>query len=97
MVVTLEYLAGAFDSVSHSRLPHNLRKRKIPVWIIGWVKSFLTGRQTTLAIYRQTTEAYRHSSRISCITYFVSYLFYNADLLDLCERPGTRVKNRGYC
>lgn len=41
-------VAGAFDTVSHSRLLHNLRKHRIPNWIICWVESFLTDRTTTL-------------------------------------------------
>lgn len=30
-------VAGSFDTVSHQRLIHNLRKRKIPEWITNWV------------------------------------------------------------
>ena len=33
-------VSGAFDTVSHPMLLHNLRKRKIPQWIATWVGSF---------------------------------------------------------
>ena len=48
-------VAGVFDTVSHQRLTHNLRKRKIPKWITDWLNSFLNDRSTTLAINRKAT------------------------------------------
>lgn len=33
-------VAEAFDTVSHPRLIHNLRKRKNPEWITSWINSF---------------------------------------------------------
>lgn len=80
-------IAGAFDTVSHQRLTHNLRKRKIPEWIANWVQSFLDNRRTTLAIHPQMTDEFAvqtgipQGSPISPIL----YLFYNADLLEICE------------
>lgn len=91
-------VAGAFDSVSHRRLIHNLRKRKISQWITMWVESFLSNRSTTLAIYRQVTEVFEvrtgipQRSPISPIL----YLFYNADLLDICNRSGTQSSGLGF-
>ena len=51
-------VAGAFDTVSHQRLIHNLRKRKIPKWITDWTESFLSERRTTLTIQRRTTDVF---------------------------------------
>jgi hypothetical protein len=34
-------VSGAFDNVSHARLLHNLRKWRIPLRVVQWVKSFL--------------------------------------------------------
>lgn len=39
-------ISGAFDNVSHQRLLHNLRQKRIPMWIIEFVKSFLEERTT---------------------------------------------------
>ena len=48
-------VAGAYDTVTHRRLIHNLRKTKIPKWITDWVNSFLNERSTTLAIHSRVT------------------------------------------
>ena len=91
-------VAGAYDTVSHRRLIHNLRKRKIPNRITDWVDSFLNGRSTTLAIHSRVTGIFEvrtgipQGSPISPIL----YLFYNADLLDICERPGTNTSALGF-
>ena len=37
---------------------------------------------------------YRNSARISF--FFLLYLFYNADLLDICNRPGTNAAGMGF-
>ena len=36
-------VTGAFDNVSHVRLLHNLRKRRIDLRIVKWIRSFLEG------------------------------------------------------
>ena len=91
-------VAGAYDTVSHRRLIHNLRKRKIPKWITDWVDSFLNERSTTLAIHSRVIDIFEvrtgipQGSPISPIL----YLFYNADLLEICERPGTNTNAIGF-
>ena len=91
-------VAEAFDTVSHERLIHDLRKRKIPIWITNWTESFLKERNTTMTINGRYTTAFRvrtgipQGSSISPIL----YLFYNADLLDICERPETKVNDLGF-
>lgn len=37
-------VAGAYDNVSHKRLLHNLRKRRIPPQLVGWVRDLLKDR-----------------------------------------------------
>src|SRR6266480_335715 len=39
-------LAGAFDKVVHERVLHSLRARKVPEWIVRYIKSFLTEGHT---------------------------------------------------
>ena len=91
-------VAGAFDTVSHERLIHNMRKRKIPIWITNWIESFLENRYTTLTINGRCTDSFRvrtgipQGSPISPIL----YLFYNADLLDLCNRSSTKANGFGF-
>jgi hypothetical protein len=58
-------VAGAFDRVSHARLVHNLRKRKIPEAIVRWVEDFLKDRYTEIRIADFTLEKSRVDADIS--------------------------------
>jgi hypothetical protein len=39
-----------FDTMTHRRLTHNLRKCRILLWIVNWIDSFLVDRRITLII-----------------------------------------------
>lgn len=60
--------------------------------------SFLKDRSTTLAIHQKTTEQFEvrtgipQSSPLSPIL----YLFDHADLLEICDRPGTNTSALGF-
>ena len=88
-------VAGAFNNVHHERLLHNMKKRKVPRYIVRWAKSFLEGRGTRLRFNgieseRMCTNAgVPQGSPISPIL----YLLYNADLLDI---PSTRGLSLGF-
>lgn len=91
-------VAGAFDNVSHIRLLHNLRKRRIPTRIINWTQSFLKDRESCLS-FDGSTSAMRpvHSgvpqgSPVSPIL----FLFFNADLLEECEALGLKASAIGF-
>ncbi|EGU72833.1 hypothetical protein FOXB_16658, partial [Fusarium oxysporum f. sp. conglutinans Fo5176] len=79
-------VSGAFDNISHARLLHNLRKRRIDERTVKWIGSFLRPRLTKLSIDGFTSEPYRletgepQGSNLSPIL----YLFYNADLIEKC-------------
>ena len=47
---------GAFNHVSHPRLIHNLRMKGLPAWVIRWVESFLTNRETSLTLNYKISE-----------------------------------------
>lgn len=80
-------VSKAFDRVSHVRLAHNLRKRRVPESLVRWVTDFLSNRRTEVKIndYILPESAISvgipQGSPISPIL----YLFYNADLLESCE------------
>ncbi|KAJ6439009.1 reverse transcriptase [Purpureocillium lavendulum] len=90
MVASLLLLdvSGAFDNISHRRLLHNLRKRRVDEKTVRWIASFLGERQTELSIDGFQSEPYKlttgepQGSPLSPIL----YLFYNADLLDRCNQ-----------
>jgi hypothetical protein len=88
----------AFDTILHERLIHDLRKRKISKWIIDWVINFLQNRTTTLTMNRKVivsfsmrTENFQKSSLS-----FVFYLFYNVDLLKMCDKFEINTKSLKY-
>jgi hypothetical protein len=82
-------IAGAFDTVNHIRLLDNLRKKRIPLWFVRMVKSFLTERTTTLLVDgeesapRQLAAGVPQGSPLSPIL----FLFYNAPLLEAAYQP----------
>jgi Reverse transcriptase (RNA-dependent DNA polymerase) len=84
-------ISGAFDTVVPLRLLDVLRKKGIPGWIIRWVRSFLSERQTTISISGHQSTLHRvpggapQGSPLSLIL----FLFYNAELMSLCSGPRT--------
>ena len=79
-------VSGAFDNVSHRRLLHNLRKRKVNEQMVKWIASFLSNSSTRIAMDGFTSDKYaietgiKQGSPLSPIL----YIFYNADLIDTC-------------
>ena len=72
-------ISGAFDTVNSTRLLDILRKKGLPGWAVRWI---------TLVIQGSETEAFPvlagvpQGSPLSPIL----FLFYNSELLDLCQR-----------
>ncbi|KAI7191628.1 hypothetical protein KC316_g5942 [Hortaea werneckii] len=68
-------ISGAFDNVSHERLIHNLRNARLPRWVGEYIRSFLTGRTTTLMLgtyedrVRSTTSGIPQGSTLSPILF----------------------------
>ena len=91
-------VARAFPTVNHARLIHNLRKKRVPDWIVKWVISFVDDRSSTLSFLGRTTEVLPirtglpQGSPMSPIL----YLFFNAGLLELIERSNVRATAIGF-
>jgi len=82
-------VAGAFNYVHHKRLIDNMKKRKVPAFIVRWVESFLQDRSTRLLFNAVESEEICTNAGVpqgSPISPLL-YMFYNADLLEI---PGDR-------
>ena len=84
-------ISGAFDNVSHDRLIWVLRKKGFPLWILEFIRNFLTGRKTRLAFdgyesdWIPTDTGIPQGSNLSPIL----FLFYISKLLeDLLQLDG---------
>lgn len=91
-------VSGAFDKVSHERLLHNLRKRRVPIYIINWVESFLIDRETSLSFDGKTSETQAAQTGIpqgSPISPIL-FLFFNADLVECCESLQLNTTSLGF-
>ena len=87
-------ISGAFDNVSHQRLLHNLRKRRIPLKLVSWIGSFLKDRTSTLRLPEYESEPFNIHTGISQGSPLspILYLFYNADLLDMGSRDDLKAR-----
>ena len=91
-------VSGAFDNVSHERLLHNLRKRRLGGAISSWVASFIQDRTTVLRLPEFSTDKLSvrtgipQGSPVSPIL----YLFYNADLVERCCDRNRNTLATGY-
>ena len=91
-------VSKAFDRVSHQRLLHNLRKRRIPELLANWIKSFLEDRRTAFRIESYTSPqrdaqvGIPQGSPLSPIL----YLFYNADLIEGCRQARNNAAVVGF-
>ena len=91
-------ISGAFDTVNATRLLDVLRQRHIPMWIVRWVKAFMTDRKTTLVVQGeesanlQVNAGVPQGSPLSPIL----FLFYNAELLEICNASGIRTSGIGF-
>jgi hypothetical protein len=82
-----------FDNVSHFRLLHNLKKRRIENIYLVWMKSFLSKRYIILKLIDHTTDRIRTIINVSQKSSMSSilYVFYNANLIDWCINSQTDI------
>src|SRR5436305_3939131 len=91
-------ILGAFDTVNPTQLLYILRRKGLPGWIVQWIRAFMTDQKTTLIIQGTQTEAFLvlagvpQGSPLS----LVLFLFYNSELLDLCNQPKEGLSAIGF-
>jgi ribonuclease HI/exonuclease III len=88
-------VSGAFDNISHKRLLHVLRKRRVDEQTVRWVASLLTDRYTRITMDGFESEEYRIQTGIPQGSPLspILYVLYNSDLIDDCN---TEVTTTGY-
>ncbi len=75
-----------FDNVSHFKLLHNLRKRRIKSIYLIWVENFLSKKYIIFKLINHITNRIRTIINLSQKSSMSSipYVFYNANLIDWC-------------
>ena len=91
-------VTGAFDNVSHERLLHNLKKRRIDLKIVDWISSFISNRSTIIKTNKCVSDDIQISTGIPQESSLspILYLFYNADLIEICCTTNGKVTAGGF-
>lgn len=91
------FMLGAFDTVSHSA-PYPQHAKKKNTDMDYQLDRELKERSTTMTINGHHTAAFNVRTGIpqSSPILLILYLFNNADLPDICERPGTKANDLGF-
>ncbi len=84
---------SAFDNVAHSRLLHDMKKRKVLKLLLEFVKNFLRNWRITITIDDYTTMKRSMKVNISqdSLLSSILYLFYNVNLLKACDDIRLRI------
>ena len=84
-------LAGAFDKVVHERVLHSLRARRVPEWIVRYIKSFLSERTTTIKFGEHISEPIAVKSGIPQGSTLspILFLFFAAELIEKLNKNNT--------
>lgn len=91
-------ISQAFPTVSHERLLHNMRKRRVPEEVVAWTRSFLSNRRTTLIFDDYQSPPLNASNGVPQGSPLspILYLFYSSDLLDIIDPKDKYQLSIGY-
>ena len=86
-------VSRVYDNVSWLRLFRDLRKRRINQIFVRWIDSFLRDRSSSLRLREYTASATLIQTGISqgSRLLFILYLFYNADVIEVCKIENIEV------
>jgi hypothetical protein len=78
---------SAFNNVAHSKLLHDIKKRRVLRLLLKFVKNFLRNQRIMITINDYTTMKRSVNINISqnSLLSLILYLFYNVNLLEACD------------
>jgi len=84
---------SAFDNVAHSRLLHDMKKRKVLRLLLKFVKNFLRNWRITITIndYMMMKRSVNVNISQDSLLSSILYLFYNVNLLEACNNIRLRT------
>ena len=84
---------SAFDNVVHSRLLHDMKKRRVFRLLLKFVKNFLRNQHIMMTINDYTMMKHNMNVDISqdFLLSSILYLFYNVNLLKACDNIRLRT------
>ncbi len=83
-----------FDWVSHIRLLHMLKMRRMSSYIVKWARNFLKNRETSL-IFNEQMSTMREINADTSQESFISsilFLFFNASLIEKCKALRIKIE-----
>jgi len=87
-------IVKAFNQVSHVRLLHTLKMKRMSSYIIEWTCSFLENRETSLIFNEQMSNMREINADISqrFLISSILFLFFNASLIKKCEALRIKIE-----
>ena len=85
-LILLLNVIETFDNVFHSKLLHNLRRKKIEDSQLTWIKNFLTNRHIIFKLMNHISQRVQTLIEVfqkSSLS-FILYIFYNAQIIEWC-------------
>jgi len=78
---------SAFNNVAHSRLLHDMKKRRVFRLLLEFVKNFLRNQRITITIndYMMMKRSMNIDISQNSLLSSILYLFYNVNLLEACD------------
>ena len=84
----------AFNQVSHIKLLHTLKMKRMSSYIIEWTHSFLKNRKMLLIFNEQMSDMRKINADISqkFLISSIFFLFFNASLIEKCEALRIKIE-----
>jgi len=87
-------IVEAFDQVSHIRLLHTLKIRRMSSYIVEWARSFLKNKEMSLIFDEQANTMRKINANISqeFLISSILFLFFNVNLIEKCKALRIKIE-----